>query len=100
MAKLERNIKLIRESIPRNFKYISVVKADAYGLGIIKVCNALIDEGCRYFYVANLEEAKKIRKKFQFLQVGGVKTIMLVSKSKIQILRIIGLRVEKMTIWR
>jgi len=36
---------------------ISVLKANAYGLGVEPVSNALIEAGCRYFGVAELREA-------------------------------------------
>ena len=38
-----------------------VVKADAYGLGAIRVAPALLDAGCRHFFVAHLGEALAIR---------------------------------------
>ena len=49
LAKLERNLKLIRESIPEDFKYISVVKADAYGHGILTHCIKADAKWCRSF---------------------------------------------------
>lgn len=39
----------------------AVVKADAYGLGAIPVSRRLIDEGCRSFFVATLDEALALR---------------------------------------
>ena len=41
---------------------IAVVKADAYGHGIRPVVVALLDEGCRFFAVACLEEAVSLRR--------------------------------------
>jgi len=35
----------------------AVVKADAYGLGVIPVVQVLLKAGCRHFYVASLQEA-------------------------------------------
>lgn len=59
------------ENIVKNYRIISrkasnsitaaVVKADAYGLGAIKVSQKLYDEGCRNFFVATLDEALEIR---------------------------------------
>ena len=40
----------------------AVVKADAYGLGVDAVAPALAAEGCRSFFVANLEEGIELRK--------------------------------------
>lgn len=39
----------------------AAVKADAYGLGAIRVSQALLEEGCRHFFVAHLEEAIALR---------------------------------------
>ena len=39
----------------------AVVKADAYGLGLAPVANALAGAGCRTFYVALLDEAVALR---------------------------------------
>jgi alanine racemase len=40
----------------------AVVKADAYGLGIDGVVNALAKAGCRTFFVAHLNEAARVRR--------------------------------------
>ena len=40
----------------------AVVKADAYGLGIGTVVPALARAGCRTFFVAHLEEARRARR--------------------------------------
>lgn len=39
----------------------AVVKADAYGLGMVPVATALADAGCHTFFVATLEEALALR---------------------------------------
>jgi alanine racemase len=39
----------------------AVVKADAYGLGMMEVARALKDAGCQTFYVAHLDEAFALR---------------------------------------
>ncbi|WP_374546359.1 alanine racemase [Rhodoblastus sp.] len=39
----------------------AVVKADAYGLGIRPVAQALLDEGCETFFVAHVSEAETLR---------------------------------------
>ena len=43
----------------------AVVKADAYGCGIEPVAKALSDAGCRTFFVAHLDEARKLRAKLR-----------------------------------
>jgi len=61
LAKLERNLRLIRKSIPSHFKYVSVVKADAYGHGILHTASRLMQSGVDLFAVANVKEANEIR---------------------------------------
>ncbi|WP_227869539.1 alanine racemase [Undibacterium parvum] len=39
----------------------AAVKADAYGLGVLPVSQALVAEGCRHLFVAHLEEAIAVR---------------------------------------
>jgi len=39
----------------------AVLKADAYGLGMPLVANALVREGCRSFFVAHLDEGIRLR---------------------------------------
>lgn len=39
----------------------AVVKADAYGLGAVPVALALVDEGCRDFFVAQLAEGLQLK---------------------------------------
>jgi alanine racemase len=58
-------------ALRRNFEHLAsmthparvagVVKADAYGLGAIPVAGALLDAGCRHFFVAHTEEAIALR---------------------------------------
>lgn len=49
-----------------NYKYrFAVVKADAYGRGILKVSRAVINGGCNYLAVATLEEALIIRREIK-----------------------------------
>lgn len=38
----------------------AVVKADAYGLGVIEIARTLLNEGCSRFFVATAEEAIKL----------------------------------------
>ncbi len=48
-----------------NFCASAVVKADSYGFGMIQVAKALHEVGCNFFYVAQFEEAIKLRKIFK-----------------------------------
>lgn len=38
-----------------------VIKADAYGLGLEEIARALVREGCRTFFTATLNEARRVR---------------------------------------
>jgi alanine racemase len=39
----------------------AVVKADAYGLGMVQIAATLWNEGCRTFFVATLDEGERLR---------------------------------------
>ena len=61
LAALERNLNRIRSALPTRIKYISVVKADAYGHGIHPTAARLMQSGVDLFAVANVKEAADIR---------------------------------------
>ena len=42
----------------------AVVKANAYGLGAMRIAPALYAAGCRHFFVAHLDEAIALRLRF------------------------------------
>jgi|SRR5580658_727776 alanine racemase len=47
----------LRQRVGPGCTVAAVVKADAYGLGLRPVAQALADAGCRWFFVATLDEA-------------------------------------------
>ena len=53
-----------------NGKAAAVIKANSYGLGMLQIAKSLIDAGCRYFYVANTEEAIILRKENPSKELG------------------------------
>ena len=61
LAALERNLKLIRASLPSHIKYVAVVKADAYGHGLPQVAARLMHAGADLFAVASVAEAMDLR---------------------------------------
>ncbi|HVT72278.1 MAG TPA: alanine racemase [Lacunisphaera sp.] len=61
LAALERNVKLIRASLPPAIKYVAVVKADAYGHGLHQVAARLMHAGADVLAVANVAEAVALR---------------------------------------
>jgi alanine racemase len=61
LAALERNLRLIRASLPPHMRYVAVVKADAYGHGLHQVAGRLMHAGADLFAVANVSEAAALR---------------------------------------
>jgi len=61
LAVLERNLKLIRASLPPHIRYVAVVKADAYGHGLPHTAARLMHAGADLFAVANVTEAAQLR---------------------------------------
>lgn len=61
LAALERNLRLIRASLPPHMRYVAVVKADAYGHGLHQVAARLMHAGADLFAVATLAEAAALR---------------------------------------
>lgn len=61
LAALERNLKLIRSSLPAHIRYVAVVKADAYGHGLHHAAARLMHSGADLFAVANVSEASALR---------------------------------------
>ena len=61
LAALERNLGKIRSNLPRGIKYISVVKADAYGHGVMPMVTRLMQSNADAFAVANVAEGKQLR---------------------------------------
>jgi alanine racemase len=61
LAALERNLRLIRASLPGGMRYVAVVKADAYGHGLHHVAARLMHSGADLFAVANVTEAAALR---------------------------------------
>ncbi len=61
LAALERNLRLIRASLPPHMRYVAVVKADAYGHGLQQTAARLMHAGADLFAVANVAEAAALR---------------------------------------
>ena len=60
LAAVRANWRRLGESAP-GAQVAAVVKADAYGLGAIPVVQALADEGCTEFFVAEVSEGIELR---------------------------------------
>lgn len=61
LAALERNLRRIRTALPEHIRYVAVVKADAYGHGLVPTVTRLMQAGTHLFAVANPAEARAIR---------------------------------------
>ncbi len=61
LAALERNLRLIRATLPAHIKYVAVVKADAYGHGLPQTAARLMHAGADLLAVANIAEAATVR---------------------------------------
>lgn len=61
LAALERNLRLIRASLPPQIRYVAVIKADAYGHGLPRTAARLMHAGADLLAVANIAEAAAIR---------------------------------------
>ncbi|MDD3021641.1 MAG: alanine racemase, partial [Alphaproteobacteria bacterium] len=58
---LQANYRLLQNRVGASCLVAGVVKADGYGLGVDVVVPALEEAGCKFFYVAQLEEALVVR---------------------------------------
>ena len=62
------NYELIRKKVGKS-KILAVVKGDAYGHGMMECIETLNQIGSKDFYVARLEDAKKIRRRFKMVKI-------------------------------
>lgn len=58
---LRHNVRVVRKKLPANIELLAVVKANAYGHGLVGVAQTIGDD-VQLFGVANLEEAITLRK--------------------------------------
>ncbi len=71
---IAHNFTFLQSQLP-NSKCAAVVKADAYGLGMLKISPILANAGCDHFFVATLDEALQLRQviaKPQIFVLGGL----------------------------
>ena len=63
LSKLRRNLRVVRSMFSgTRTETLAVVKADAYGHGMVEIAKTLRAEGVRFFGVANAEEALELRR--------------------------------------
>ena len=61
LARLRRNLQLIRRDLPRHVQLLAVVKDEAYGHGALDVARIALEEGAWGFGLSTLEEAMALR---------------------------------------
>jgi alanine racemase len=61
LARLRRNLQLIRRDLPRKVQLLAVVKDEAYGHGALDVARIALEEGAWGFGLSTLEEAVALR---------------------------------------
>ncbi len=59
---LNHNYLALREKLPRDCRFLGVVKADAYGHGAVPISRHLCELGAEYLAVSNIEEAVQLRR--------------------------------------
>lgn len=68
LGRLKANYRIICEQLA-GVEAAAVVKADGYGLGAVEVSKALAEQGCRRFFVAQLDEAEQLRRALQHVEI-------------------------------
>lgn len=61
LAAIQANYRHMQSLAEPRVVHAAVVKSDAYGLGLVPLAKALIDAGCSFFFVGNLEEGVRLR---------------------------------------
>ncbi len=61
LAAIRHNYHVLRDHVPAHVQVMTVIKADAYGHGMIPVAQTLEREGVEYFAVALVEEGMALR---------------------------------------
>ena len=61
LARLRRNLQLIRRDLPRGVRMMAIVKDEAYGHGALDAARIALEEGAWGFGLSTLEEAMTLR---------------------------------------
>ncbi len=57
------------KKLRKNLVVAPTIKANAYGLGDKRMFNLLVENGCKHFFVATLEEGIKLKNKNKFVNI-------------------------------
>ncbi|GAA7431563.1 alanine racemase [Helicobacter pylori] len=63
-ASLRHNFNAVKSIVPKDACVMAVVKANAYGAGVLKASEIFLQEGANYLGVATLDEALELRSHF------------------------------------
>ena len=74
---LNKNVSAIIKRYHNYQYYFGVVKANAYGHGLVKVASEIIKQGVNYLAVSSLDEALEIRNKMKFVSILCLEPIAL-----------------------
>lgn len=61
LTQLNRNVSSIKDKLKAGVKFMAVVKANAYGHGLVEISSEMENIGCDYLGVARLSEAIQLR---------------------------------------
>ena len=64
LKNIENNYNYLKKKAP-NTIIAACIKANSYGLGSDRICKALYRQNCRDFFVATLEEALFLRRRYK-----------------------------------
>ncbi len=68
LKNIEKNYHYLKKNAPNSI-IASCVKANSYGLGSNEICEVLYKKNCRDFFVATLEEALLLRRKYKYVNI-------------------------------
>jgi len=57
------------KNLKKNLIVAPTIKADAYGLGDKKIFNLLVNQGCKHFFVATLNEGSKLKNRNNSIKI-------------------------------
>ncbi len=68
LKNIENNYNYLKKTAP-NTIIAACVKANSYGLGSASICKTLYKQNCRDFFVATLEEALLLRRRYKHINI-------------------------------
>jgi len=69
LGAVRENYRTLRARVGENVRVAAVVKANGFGLGMVEIAGALIEEGCLDFFVAKPAEAVELRRVYAGVRI-------------------------------